>query len=162
MEGSNYSEMLEKLNSDRSQTLIKLAAIDMAIEGVTQLQNVNLGHNPAILSNNYPLNNINKEDKKSPYDEYIIEISDVYHQDMQPIEKLIYAIFKKNGTFAQEAASYIYEIDKSLDLGYLKNRFTDIASGLGRAKKLDIKKIGKKFKYSIPQRILNNYYEEIL
>jgi hypothetical protein len=162
MEDFNYSEMLTKLNNDRAQTLIKLKAIDMAIEAVSQLEKVELGD---LVDLSDPKENPStpiKIEKKSPYEDYEIEVIQNYDPDLQLFEKLIYALFKKNGAFAQDAANYIFSLDQSVAFEYLKSRFTDIASGLGRAKKLNIKKIGKKYKYSIPEGILNEYYENVL
>jgi len=162
MEDFNYSEMLTKLNNDKTQTLIKLKAIEMAIEAVSQLEKVELGDLIDMSEPKEIQSVLKKTEKKSPYEDYEIQIIDEYDPELPLIEKLIFALFKKNGAFAQDAATYIFNIDQSETLDYLKSRFTDIASGLGRAKKLNTKKIGKKFKYSIPEGILNEYKENMI
>lgn len=72
-----------------------------------------------------------------------------YNSGLSVIEMFIYAVKKMEGATALDAADYIYDLDREQDIKYLKNRFTDVASRLGRANRLNIKKVGKKFKYFI-------------
>lgn len=151
MEIHEYVEMLEKLKVDRQETLFKLSAIEAAIEALQPLCGVDNEvkmSSVGIFSEASP-SSVNSV-KKSFYDDYEIEIPDVYDVDLSPIEKLLFSLSQKDAT-AHDAASYILEIDKNSDIELLKRRFTDIASGLARAKKINYKKIGKKFKYSLKQ-----------
>jgi len=151
MENFDYSETLSKLNKEKETALLKLKAIDMAIEAITQLSSNKffIYYGNTIEAN--ALNSPKAIPKRNFYEDYEIEVPNEYESDLPLIEKLIYALAEKNGAFAHEAAEYIFSIDQTEKLEYLKTRFTDIASGLGRANKLKIKKIGKKYKYMIKE-----------
>lgn len=151
MEDFDYSVTLAKLNNDKEATILKLKAIEMAIEAITQLNSSSFVFKDNGVFTLKTFHNDTKPEKKSPYEDYIIEVPIEYDNEMPVIEKLIYALSIKKGAFAHDAAEYIYSIDQTEKLEYLKTRFTDIASGLGRAQKLNIKKIGKKYKYMIKE-----------
>ena len=145
MEESNYIEMLKRLYQDRDNTILKLKAIDAAIEVITPLS-----ENKFIISNS-KLTGLVKTEKKSIYEDVVISVPFGYAYNLSTVELLLYALFNKGELAAHDAAIVIYEIDSIHDLNYLKRRFTDIASGLGRAGKLDIRKKGKKFLYSLKE-----------
>ncbi len=153
MEGSDYVEMLKKLNGDKEQVLLKLKAIDMAIEAITQLSSDSFMKYSLSPVGGNDIGKEEKVQKRSFYDEYVIDIPNNYEDDMPLIEKFLFALNQKGGATAHDAADFVSEFDKTETNEQFRKRFTDIGSGLGRANKLDIKKVGKKYKYSLKKEI---------
>lgn len=146
---SDYTDAIKRLEKDKSRLMSELLIIETALTALTKLSHDVTVGKPIEPSISFTGGHLIKSVKSNPYEHYNIEVPSVYDKELPMVEKLLFALKQKNGSFAQDAAEFIAEIDDSENLEMLKRRFTDIASGLGRAKKLNTKKIGKKYKYSI-------------
>jgi hypothetical protein len=145
----DYTSTIRSLEKHKSNLLADLLVVDQALDALIKL-NTSATVGDGIKSTSSIATPSNKNGAKiSPYEDYEVVIPKEYDKELTMIEMLIFAIDQKNGATAQDAATYISLLDNEIDIELLKRRFTDIASGLGRAKKLNIKKIGKKFKYSL-------------
>lgn len=150
MGNSDYTNAIKKLERDKARLCAEIDLINTALDALNKLttSNIPVGRSTDITAAMFGVDGI-KRAKGSGYEDYQVVIPSDYNSDLSPIEMFIWAVKEMEGATALDAADYIYDNDREQDIKFLKNRFTDIASRLGRAKKLNIKKVGKKFKYFI-------------
>ncbi|MGN6640797.1 MAG: hypothetical protein ACTHJ8_17935 [Mucilaginibacter sp.] len=150
MGNSDYTNAIKKLERDRSKLMAEIDLINTALDALSKLTtaNITVGKPSDIAAAIYGVDSL-KRVKGNGYEDYEVVIPCEYSSELPVIEMFIYAVKKMEGATALDAADFIYDLDREQDIKYLKNRFTDVASRLGRAKKLNIKKVGKKFKYFI-------------
>ena len=153
---NEFASALKKLEKEKLRVSAQLADITTAIDSLIKVNaSLNLDAPVGFLQDH-----TNKE-KTLPYSDFTVIIPSLYESDLTLPEMLTYALYLNKGAFAHEAAEFIYQLDVNIDIENLKKRFTDIASALARAKKIDYKKIGKKYKYFLKKEDVGIYHNDV-
>lgn len=146
MTGRNYKEMIKELQYDRKVFQQKIEQIDAAIQAlqaVTNVATVETVEGSGIKGE--------KRERTNPYANYEIDISKGYDKEGPVPDMLIYALKIMKGATAIQAAEYMATVFKDHSKDLLERRFTDIASSLYRAGKINAVKLGKRFKYVLKE-----------
>jgi len=141
---NDFTAALKKLEKEKVRLTAQLADVNTAIDSLQRVNASLSGESVVLVTENG-----SKKEKVLPYNDYTVLLPSRYDSDLTLPEMLIYALKSKNGAFAHDAAEFIFSVDDTVDVENLKKRFTDIASAMARAGKLDFKKIGKKYRYFI-------------